>query len=142
MEMSTKSETLRTKILKLGYLVGFTCVCWRERRGKLKVSPSRLRLRWISVQILLVLLYQAYLLYRSFTANNEVGGLSDRRIIRVRYATALWIFMNCNHVGTIWAAEYVKLMNGLERFKRKCAGTYGLHWFSYCLKMCILWWSD
>ena len=113
---------LRIKILKLGYSLGLTSIYWDETEGILKVSPSKRRIAWRLVQAFLVVLDEIFLFYQSTFRKIEGENAYSRRI-QIRYYFALWMFMSCNHVGDIWAMEYVRLMNGLQKFKTKCYGT-------------------
>ena len=119
--MFLSSNLLRDKIIKFGHLAGFTCVYWNDRQGQLKLSNSRLRRGWVAVQLLLVLVYEIYVFYRSFIEHSG-SRFADKKTFRVRYIFMLWSFLNCNHIGNVLTAEYVRVMNGLDELKQKLQG--------------------
>ena len=110
--MEGQTASLRMKMLNFGYNLGFAPVYWHRSKSILKVSKSKLRLGWINVQLLLVALYELFLIYQSVKPL-EAGKPTSR--VRVRYLAFLWICMNCDHVGNTRISEYVNLMNNLNR---------------------------
>ena len=114
--MALISQSLRVKVLNFGYSIGLTSIRWNDTAEILKLSPTKYRSGWKSLQTVLILLYQVFLLYQS-TIRNLGSGYSQSDLVGVRYTTALWLFLNVNNIGKAWASEYVRLMNGLESLK-------------------------
>ena len=114
-------QNLRIRIVKLGYSLGLTSIYWDETLGKLKVSQSKRRLAWRLFQAFLIALDEIFLFYQSAFRKIEGENAYSRRI-QIQYYFALWMLMSCNHVGDVGAAEYVRLMNGLQNFKTKYGG--------------------
>ena len=110
--MTAETRNLSLKILKFGYNTGFTPVYWDGGTKGLKVSNSKIRLGWTKIQLLLILLYELFLLWQALKPCSE-GGTSR---IRERYLAGLWIFMNCDQIGNIFISEYVELMNKLNDY--------------------------
>ena len=127
---------LRIKILKFGYSTGLTAVGWDDTLEKLKLTRTKSRVGWILVQALLIFLYQVFLIYQSTVKVLDLE-VSESTKIRLRYNTGLWIFMACDHIGDIWSGEYVRLLNGLEGFKKKCGGTLRMTGFQS-----LCWWHN
>ena len=98
--MANDAQGLRIQILTFGYILGFTPICWDKWHGALKISRSVSRMGWIKAQILLVLLYQAFLFYQALKPSE--AGTSRVRVI---YLSVL-----LDHIGNIWIPEYVDLM--------------------------------
>ena len=103
------------KILNFGYTFCFTPIRWDSSAQVLKVSTSRIRLRWIEIQLLLVLIYEIFLVYQAATVKAE--SYLDR--LKIIYVAGLWIQMNCHQIGCIWMSDYVELINKLSEYKKE-----------------------
>ena len=101
------------KLLNVGYALGFTPIRWDSSAQILRVSPSRIRFCWIQIQLLLVLIYEVFLIYQAATVRAE----SKLDQLQMVYLAVLWIQMNFHHIGSIWASDYVELMNKLSEYK-------------------------
>ena len=117
------------KILNAGYILGLTCIHYQKTERALEVSRSRVRSGWVQVQLLLVGLYQLFLLYQSVRAEGDPWDCKQ-----TRYITVLWIFMNCNHIGNLMPVEYVSLVNALEDLTRKKGDGKGQNSFGWAVK--------
>ena len=114
--MAPKSQDLRLKLLNFGYILGFTPIRWDNSAEVLRISPSRIRLGWIKVQLLLVLIYEMFLIYQATQpgkAENPLGRLE------ILYLTVMWILMNPEYIGCIWLSDYVELMNKLSEYVKE-----------------------
>ena len=121
--MSHVSPSLRIKILKFGYSVGLTSICWDESTGKLKLTATKYRCGWIFIENILLILYQIFLVYQS--SIRQLGNrFTDSDLLLIRYNTALWLYLNVNNIGDKWATDYVKVMNGLGTMKAKFGGKF------------------
>ena len=63
--MSPKSKDFSMRLLNLGYTLGFTQFRWDSSAQVLRISSSRIRWVWIKIQLLLVLIYEIFLVYQA-----------------------------------------------------------------------------
>ena len=112
--MASKSEDFRMKLLNFGYAMGFTVFRWDSSAQVLRISPSRIRSAWIKIQLLLVLIYELFLVYQVAKSTRAESGLD---LFKTIYLSVLWTALNCGHIGSIWTSEYVDLMNKLSEYK-------------------------
>ena len=114
--MSPKSKDFSMRLLNLGYTLGFTQFRWDSSAQVLRISSSRIRWVWIKIQLLLVLIYEIFLVYQA-AKPVEAQSFLDR--LQPIYVAGVWILSNCYNNASIWTSEYVALMNSLSEYKRE-----------------------
>ena len=114
--MAPKPQDLRMKMLNFGYTMGFTVIRWDGSAQVLRISPSRVRSAWNKIQILLVLMYEVFLVYQAVQPVKS-GNLTDK--MQIIYVAGTWILNNSYNIESIWTSEYVALMNKLCEYNRE-----------------------
>ena len=114
--MAPNPKDLRMEILNVGYALGFTTIRWDSSAQVLRISPSRIRSAWIKIQLLLVLIYEIFLVNQ---AAESVKAQSFLDRLQKIYIAGVWILTNSYNIASIWTSEYVALMNKLSEYNRE-----------------------